>query len=411
MTVHIVKAVIRAAFSGLTAMSLNIGYAGLVIMFLSASLTQAETTLSGSFKVKSYSSKNFTGDDSGDWDKAAVFQETVLNFNSPLSDSFTLTGGVIFSGHWGESDTIGQFGTDYVGMNTDTLFATITHGNWELRLGKQQYDMANGLLYSEKLTGASGSYFADSWAITAIAIDTDSHITHDLFGLKGEYHPNPFVSIFPYCLLASGSGRREYYPGIDINFKTDTSESWFTLIRQLGYVDIADRHFTHDGCLSVFEHVRFTEFGNIRTEWIYATGGTEENTIKAFQGTVGQSYPWSEIMGLGDLDFGASYGAPGEYLTNIRAVNVGGSYILKNGFQTDIDLWYARLNEERIPEAPDWYNGKELGFEIDVKLTYTLAESMKAEMIFAYLFAGNATCNRGNKENPYEAGLILSVEF
>jgi len=403
--------VIRAAFSGLTAMSLNIGYAGLAIMFLFTSLTQAETTLSGSFKVKSYSSKNFTGDDSGDWDKAAVFQETIFNFNSPLSDSFTLTGGVIFSGLWGVSDSIGQFGTDYAGLDIDTLSAVFTHGNWELRLGKQQFDMANGLLYSEKLTGASGSFFADNWSLTAIAIDTDSHITYDLFGFKGEYHPNPFITIFPYCLLASGSGRREYYPGFDIHFLTEESDSWFSLIHKTGYIDMVNKYYRYDGWLSVFEHLRLTKFGNIRTEWIYATGGIKDNTVTAFEGTVGQSYTWAEIMGLGDLDFQTSYNASGEFLTNLRAFNVGSSYILKNGFQTDIDLWYAMLNEKRILEAPDWYNGKELGFEIDIKLTYPLAESMKAEMIFAYLFAGNATCNRENKENPYETGIILSVEF
>ena len=57
----------------------------------------------------------------------------------------------------------------------------------------------------------------------------------------------------------------------------------------------------------------------------YATGDDNplDDESEGFTSAPGQSYYWSEIMGLGIFDNRASSGAPGNKISNIMAINAG----------------------------------------------------------------------------------------
>jgi hypothetical protein len=65
------------------------------------------------------------------------------------------------------------------------------------------------------------------------------------------------------------------------------------------------------------------------------------------------------------------------------------------------DAWYAGLDEDNL-------NGdKDLGFELDGKLSYELMDNLNAEFVLAYLFAGDAT----GDEDVFEGGVRVSLKF
>ncbi len=107
---------------------------------------------------------------------------------------------------------------------------------------------------------------------------------------------------------------------------------------------------------------------------------TTEPTMKSMHLTripQGRSYYWSEIMGFGTYDIGASPGSPGDRISNIMAANAGFKVKPTDKLTIGADYWYAQLVEEN--NAGD----TELGHEIDVKGTIALMDNMKPDLIAA----------------------------
>ena len=149
-------------------------------------------------------------------------------------------------------------------------------------------------------------------------------------------------------------------------------------------------------------------FGIFHGEVFYATGDDDatDDDLDAFFGAPGNSYYWSEIMGLGIFDNRASTGAPGNNITNIIAANVGVKTKVAEKLTIGADLWYAML-------AEDDANGEdELGIEVDLKATYMIMDNLNLDLVAAYLFAGDATSADGdNDEDPIEVGARISLSF
>ena len=198
--------------------------------------------------------------------------------------------------------------------------------------------------------------------------------------------------------------------------KFDPASLWLTGIYQGGnqVVGGAGRLKESIGAylLGLGVNVPLGGFG-VHGEGFYATGddNAADSDEKAFSGAPGQSYYWSEIMGLGIVDNQASFASPGNKIGNMYAVNVGLDFKPSDTWALKADLWYASLIEELAVDA-----GKDLGTEIDIVATYTVIENMKLDLIGAYLFAGKATnageaTNTGKSADPYELAMRLSFSF
>jgi hypothetical protein len=72
----------------------------------------------------------------------------------------------------------------------------------------------------------------------------------------------------------------------------------------------------------------------------------------------------------------------------------------------DFDVWYAELAEAQLSSVSGRLED-ELGLELDGKLTYNMMDNLKAEFVFAYLFAGDAV----GPEDVMEGGVQFSLAF
>ncbi len=115
----------------------------------------------------------------------------------------------------------------------------------------------------------------------------------------------------------------------------------------------------------------------------------------------GQSYYWSEIMGLGTFDQTASNGSPGDAISNIAAFNVGVTLMPMDKMSLTLDAWYAFLDRD------DADGNDQLGLEFDANLSYQLMDNLTADFIAAYLIADDAT----GDDDVFEGGLQLSLKF
>jgi hypothetical protein len=148
----------------------------------------------------------------------------------------------------------------------------------------------------------------------------------------------------------------------------------------------------------------------------YATGDDDDeddDEITEFYVPNGQSYYWSEIMGLGTFDDQTSNGSPGDQIFDILAVGLGGSVSPMEKLTIGLDIWYAQRAEKQDPPE-DSDDEKKLGTEVDFTVTYTLLEDLNLKVVAAYLFAGEGTDPTDDNDdtaNPFELGAQISFGF
>ncbi len=132
-------------------------------------------------------------------------------------------------------------------------------------------------------------------------------------------------------------------------------------------------------------------------------------TIGSGNGTYGTSYYWSEILGDGIFDYKVPDGTLGDHISNIWAANVGVTLKPMDKMTVSFDAWYAQLVEAIAkPTVADPNNTEDnLGLEFDGKLSYELMDNLNADLVFAYLFAGDAI----GSDDIMEGGVQLSLKF
>ncbi|MGW8193955.1 MAG: hypothetical protein ACWGOX_06785, partial [Desulforhopalus sp.] len=108
-----------------------------------------------------------------------------------------------------------------------------------------------------------------------------------------------------------------------------------------------------------------------------------------------------EIMGYGIFDNTASTGSPRDKITNIMAVNAGVTFKPMDKMKLVGDVWYAQLAEDNV------FGDSDLGLELDGTMTYALMDNLNADLVLAYLFAGDAT----GDDDVFEGGVRLSLSF
>lgn len=139
-----------------------------------------------------------------------------------------------------------------------------------------------------------------------------------------------------------------------------------------------------------------------------SASGDDDDTdddLDAFIAPIGQSYYWSEIMGLKTFDNQSSFNSPNERISNIWAVNLGTNFKPTAKWTIEGDVWYAQT----VEDVTTW-DGKQddkLGFELDLAATYEIFDNMNIRFVAAYLFADDAT----GDDDPWLLGTQLEFSF
>jgi hypothetical protein len=177
---------------------------------------------------------------------------------------------------------------------------------------------------------------------------------------------------------------------------------------------------------------------NIHGKFIYASGDGKNDfartgdmygfVVPGYNNNVGGNYNnfdqanWAEIMGCGMFDLQYPNGALGTQISNAIIYGLGGSYKLIQDLKFSADLWAAYASDSktwRVATSPtngtlQTINSDYYGTEIDLKVTYTIVDNLKIDLVGAYLWAGDiiskSTYNTSSA-NPIEFGAQMSLAF
>ncbi len=371
---------------------------------VAASASAFENQLGGYWRTRAFFQDEFQ--QNGE-DYKRIDNRTRLYYTAKFNDNFKFVNKFEFNSVWGDDDG-GDLGADGNTWRVKNSYADFTLGNVNTKLGIQGAVLARGFLFDNDFSGIVVS--ANSLAAGYIAVRTEdgggAEFDEGLAFLKGDFQVSDQMSVSPYFVywgagttnpdseFYAGSDVSAFYLGTDLEMKMDTASVWGTFIYNGGEA--------MDNDINGFLVAVGVDTDMVHGQAFYASGDDgSDGDIEAFVSAPGQSYYWSEIMGLGTFDNGASAGSPGDAISNIAAFNAGVTLMPAENVKVNLDVWYAMLAEEN--EAGD----DDLGVEFDAKLTYSLMENLNADLVFAYLVAGDAT----GDEDVLETGVRLSLSF
>jgi hypothetical protein len=392
---------------------------GLMLVGGVAATTSAavESQFGGYWRTRIFNQSNMTGEPArflGDTlitlpannDVPAYYRadnRTRLYYTAKFNDDFKFVNKFEFNSIWGDSNggDIGADGNTFVVKNS---YADFNLGMTNTKLGIHAGLIGRGFVFDDDFSGATVTLNFANVTVPLMYASVDSEDAggkdnnRDLWAGTAKIKVGDALSVSPYVAYNPTDGRLDnenWYVGADVDYKMDALSAWGTMIFNFGTADNRD----NSGWLLGGG----VDGGMWWVQAFYATGddspfdGDNDNFVSA----PGQSYYWSEIMGLGVFDNIASNGSPGNAISNIMAVGGGAVFTPMDKLKINTDAWYAALAEDNL-------NGdSELGFELDGKLTYALMDNLNAEFILAYLFAGDATGN----EDVLETGLRVSLQF
>lgn len=379
---------------------------------VAASAAQAfESQFGGYWRTRAFYQDNFTPDS----DYFRVDNRTRLYYTAKFNDDFKFVNKFEFNSIWGDTDG-GDIGADGSTWKVKNSYADFNLGATNVKLGIMGAVIARGFIFDDDFSGAMVTANLGSVAVTPFYIAVDSEdgggqsYDRSMFGAMASVKISDAISLTPYFVYdAAGEGTEttvdettlvettaavgdidNYYIGTDFDMKMDAVSVWGTLIYN-GF-EIMDT----DG--DEFLGAVGVDAGIAHGQFFYAS---EDFTLAP-----GNSYYWSEIMGLGVFDGGANggvaAGSPGNHIQNVMAANAGVTLKPMDKLKIDADVWYAMLAEDNA--AGD----DEIGLEFDGKITYALMDNLNAEFILAYLVSGDVM---ESDDDVFEGGVRVSLKF
>lgn len=432
-------------------------------MAFTAPAFAVEHEFGGYWRTRAFSYNNFTGEDKTEaYDYQAVDTRTRLYYTAVLNDYLKFVNKFEFDADWGDSG-YGDIGTDGKGaVEVKNSYADFTMGSVNAKVGAHALELSRGFLFADDMMGATITFQGNGFAIPFVWVkpydggngkdanddDVDYYAIAPSF-TAGSVVINPVVmyatsdnitawdpkvnaltsgvdysfnsSAPKLSTLGAFDDMDVYFLGLNLDATLGAAKVWFTGLYEDGSIDMVG-----GGDLDVSAYIvalgasMNVGMADVHGQAFYASGDDDatDSDLDAFwvpsQGAwYGQSYYWAEIMGYGMMDDMVSNGSCGDKISNIMAINLGTSMKPMNKLTLKADLWYAELAEE------DYVNGeKDLGFEVDLGLTYELVENLNLDLIAAYLFAGDRTnmdpttgLKFDNDADPYELGARLSLSF
>lgn len=387
-----------------------------------------DSEFGGYWRTRAYKDRDFNGTDTGAKDITQTDMRTRLYYTAVFSEDFKFVNKFEYNITWG--DTVGgDIGADGMGIfRIKNSYANFTLGSFNFLVGVQPRVLHRGFLFSDDFSGAVVTYNGEGVSIPFIWMkayeggmgDEANDNDFDYYALKPTFTVGDGMKLTPtlvymYSKDASAWGRttanetvKVYFVGLDADVNLDMGSVWFT-----GSYEGGDAEMVTGDTLDVSAWLvaagATIDMGaaDIHGEIFYATGddADTDDEVEAFFVPAGQSYYWSEIMGLGIFDNQASSGSCADKISNIMAANIGIGFKASDDLKITADVWYAKLIEK------DANDEDALGTEIDLKITYNLLENLNLDIVAAYLFAGEATYDGDDSENPMELGTRLSFSF
>jgi hypothetical protein len=436
-------------------------FAALMVVAFALPASAFENIFGGYFRVRAWHQENFNGVqvNGKDGNASLVDQRTRIYYTAKFTDNFKLVNKFEFDSAWGDTDG-GDIGADAKDVEVKNTYVDFTLDTFNFKLGIQGWRLARGFMFDDDFAGAIVTYSGEAvtlpvtWvkafeglddngrAVDSNAKDVDYYTLAPTFTM-GNFALNPYVMYIQSNNLRSwvenggafipglADGKLGvtadqlddadiYYLGLDLDANFDAFSLWFTGIYQGGTIDIRGAQDIDIAAylLAIGASTDLGAFG-IHGQAFYAAGDddNDDSDLETFFMPRGQSYYWSEIMGLGTFDVAnggygtnSSAGSPGDQINNIWAANLGASMTPMDKLTATLDVWYA----ERVERDLILQKDTELGLEVDLKLTYALMDNLNLDVIGAYLLAGNGTTARIDEENdkdPYEIGTRLSLAF
>jgi hypothetical protein len=407
-----------------------------------------EYVFGGYWRTRAYTNQNFTGDDSENEDYTVVDTRTRLFFTAILNENLKLVNKFEMDAVWGDESSYGDIGADGIKVEVKNSYADFNMGPMNAKVGVQGATIARGFLFDDDFAGAVVSYSDDMMSLPLIWMkayegNTDKNKGRnrrdvDYYGISPTFNLgtvtfNPF-GVFAYSENAQDWGPTSdyddvkiYYAGANLDADLGMASVWLTGIYQGGEAELRTKDETFD---TVDFNAYLAAAGasvnlgpvEIHGQGFYATGDDKvgDDEEKGFFVPAGQSYYWSEIMGLGFFDNYTSNNSPGDAIGNIMAGNLGVTVSPTPELSISLDGWYAALAEDKCIGGTVDENGNcggteenELGMEVNLRITYQLLKGLKLDVVGAYMFdAGEVTTNKSPKEEkPYEVGTQLSLSF
>jgi hypothetical protein len=400
-----------------------------------------ESQFGGFWQVESVFRDNFVQPDSA---QNYTHARTRLYYTAKFSDNLKFVNKFEFDTDWGDR-VGGDIGADGNVFELKNSYVDFTLGMVNAKVGIQGATIARGFIFSDDFSGAvlTGDFgmvkvpilYAagpqddvnnDTTAAAASPGLTDSNgdtITVDdagnpvaaiatspgastdthLLSVMPKISINDNISVTPHVtwLTETSVETDIFWVGADVDAKFDAVSVWGTFIYNGGE--------ENDNDISAFlvaagANANLGSVG-VHGQGFYSSGDDDlaDPDHDEFQQAPGSSYYWSEIMGLGQFDYNSPTpaNAPGDNITNVWAANVGVTVKPMDKLTLGFDVWYAELAEDNAAGDSD------LGLELDGIISYQVMDNLKADVIFAYLVAGDAT----GPEDIMEGGVQLTLGF
>ena len=385
-----------------------------------------DSEFGGFWRTRAYTQQNFTGNDAGTKDLQQVDTRTRLFYTAIFSDDFKFVNKFEINAAWGDT-TGGNIGTDGTTIfRIKNSYGFFNFGPVNVMLGLQPRVINRGFLFDDDYAGAAVTYKGEGFSVPFIWLkayeggmgndkndnDVDYYVLNPTFAI-GKSALKPTLA-YMYSKDASSwpstTGNKElkvYFVGLDADVNFDMGSAWFTGIYEGGDAELLNGTSVDVKAylLALGGTVNLGAF-DIHGRAFYATGDDKtDKDAEAFFVPRGQSYYWSEIMGLGIFDNQASSNSCADKISNIMAANIGVGFKATDALKFTFDVWHAKLAED------DAKGNDTLGTEIDLRMTYALMKNLNLDLVAAYLFAGDATFGGTNDKDAYEVGAMMSFSF
>ncbi|MBM9520428.1 hypothetical protein JWG39_11450 [Desulforhopalus vacuolatus] len=389
-----------------------------------------ENQFGGYWRTWAYSADQMNQDDDSQF---IMSNRTRLYYTAKFSENFKFVNKFEFDSSWGDNDA-GDIGADGHNFELKNSYADFTLGNVNTKIGIMGTTIGRGFIFDDDFSGVLVTPTFGDNALTLGYISISNSDLGDSADDPGSNNgialaqlslkPSDTLAVTPYVIYSQGTdvtladevidgdnvttpavlGDVDlYYLGVDFDVQTDAMSLWSTFIYNGGEYNDID--------VSAFLGAFGLEAGVAHGSFVYSTGDDDDSDgdMNAFVPTAGTSFYWSEILGYGVFDYaspldsrsvgeGVSIGA--DEISDLIAVNAGVTFNPMPKMTLSGDVWYACLAEEN--SAGDSY----IGTELDAKLTYSIFDNLTADLVVAYLFAGDVV-----EEDVTEAGVQLSLKF
>jgi len=435
-------------------------FAALLVLMFTVPAMAMEHQFGGYWRTRFYTNQNFDGNDAEppSGDESVVDTRTRLYYTAIFNENLKFRNEFEFDGTWGSArgsrlgqfSTYTDFGADGANVEIKKSYVDFTLGPINAKVGVQGACLARGFLFcAPDFPGATITYVGDNFSIPFIWMRpheggiSDNSMDVDYFGLMPKFNLNN-ITINPYVYYAYSNNATDYpainpfeaaargpnsfesvdifWVGMDLDMNFDPVSIWFTGIYEGGNADYLFRNDDVDfqAWLAALGFSVDFGMGDVHGQVFYATGDDDPTDDKweSFMGfgesgasqNFNQSYYWSEIMGMGIIDWATTTNSPGDAIHDILAAGLGATVKPVDKLAVSLDVWYAQLAEDTLTLRGD--ETKDLGVEVDLTITYKLIDGLNLDLVGAYLFAGDATTlDHPDAADPYEIGSRLSLSF